>query len=93
MDLVQAGRDPGAYGLEAAHLIKYGASPRATIYLTLAAKASALLEGRLYVIPSDVTGIAFDVLRHRLVPSYEAEAEGLSSDDIIKMIIDGIPTP
>lgn len=93
VDLVQAGRNPEAAGIDAAHLIKYGASPRATIFLTLSAKASALLDGRLYVIPSDVTNMAYDVLRHRLVPSYEAEAEGLSSDDIIRMIIDGIPTP
>ena len=93
VDIVQAGRNPGAYNIDAAHLIKYGASPRATIYLTLAAKAVALLKRRLYVIPSDVTGIAYDVLRHRLIPSYEAEAEGLSSDDIIRMILDQIPAP
>lgn len=93
VDLIQAGRDPAAYGIDAEHLIKYGASPRATIYLTLAAKASAMLQGRLYVIPSDVTDIAFDVLRHRIIPSYEAEAEGLDSDEIIRMIIDKIPTP
>ena len=93
VDIVQAGRNPEAYNIEAAHLIKYGASPRATIYLTLAAKAVALLKRRLYVIPSDVTGIAYDVLRHRLIPSYEAEAEGLSSDDIIRMILDQIPAP
>ncbi len=93
VDLVQAGRNPDVYGIDAAHLIKYGASPRATIYLTLAAKAVALLEGRSYVIPADVAGIAFDVLRHRLIPSYEAEAEGLSPDDIVGMIIDKVPAP
>ena len=93
VDLVQAGRDPAAYGIDAAHLIKYGASPRATIYLTLAAKASALLKRRMYVTPADVTEMAYDVLRHRLIPSYEAEAEGMSSDEIIGMIIEKIPTP
>ncbi len=93
VDLVQAGRNPDAYGIDAAHLIKYGASPRATIYLTLAAKAVALLEGRSYVIPADVAGIAFDVLRHRIIPSYEAEAEGLSPEDIVGMIIDKVPAP
>ncbi len=93
VDLVHAGREPEKYGIDARHLIKYGASPRATIYLTLAAKASALLAGRLYVIPSDVEGIAYDVLRHRLIPSYEAEAEGLDSDSIIRMIIEKLPKP
>ncbi|MBI9107614.1 MAG: AAA family ATPase [Spirochaetales bacterium] len=93
VDLVQAGRNPDSYGIDAAHLIKYGASPRATIYLTLAAKANAMLQGRMYVIPEDVTSLVFDVLRHRLIPSYEAEAEGLNSDDIIRMIVDKIPAP
>ncbi len=93
VDLVQAGREPSAYGIDAGHLIKYGASPRATIFLTLAAKASALLKRRLYVIPEDVTESAYDVLRHRLIPSYEAEAEGMSSDDIISMILAKIPRP
>ena len=93
VDLVQAGREPEAYGIDAAHLIKYGASPRATIYLTLAAKANALLKRRMYVIPSDITDTAYDVLRHRIIPSYEAEAEGMSSEDIIGMIIDKIPMP
>ncbi len=93
VDLVQAGRNPETYGIEAAHLIKYGASPRATIFLTMAAKASALLQGRTYVIPADVKTAAPDVLRHRVVPSYEAEAEGLSSEDIIEMIIEKIPAP
>ena len=93
VDLVQAGREPAAYGIDASHLIKYGASPRATIFLTIAAKACALLAGRAYVIPEDVSGTAYDVLRHRLIPSYEAEAEGLCSDDIIRMILDKIPKP
>ena len=93
VDIVQAGRDPAAFNIDAAHLIKYGASPRATIYLTLAAKASALLQRRCYVIPSDVRTVACDVLRHRLIPSYEAETEGMNPEDIIGMIIDKIPAP
>ncbi|MDC7123973.1 MAG: MoxR family ATPase [Spirochaetales bacterium] len=93
VDIIQAGRQPSAYGIEAEHLIKYGASPRATIFLTLAAKASALLKGRMFVVPEDVKELSYDVLRHRLIPSYEAEAEGLSSDQIINMIINKLPTP
>jgi len=93
VDLIQAGRDPEAYGIDASHLIKYGASPRATIYLTMASKAHALLKGRTYVIPEDVVTMAYDVLRHRVVTSYEAEAEGISSDEVIKMIIDEVPSP
>ncbi|MDC7227334.1 MAG: MoxR family ATPase [Spirochaetales bacterium] len=93
VDLIQAGREPEVYGIEAGHLIKYGASPRATIYLTMAAKAYALLKGRMYVVPGDVLDIAYDVLRHRIIPSYEAEAEGLSSENVIRMIIEKLPMP
>ena len=93
VDLIQAGRDPESYGIDAAHLIKYGASPRATIFLTLAAKANALLNRRAYVVPDDVTSAAYDVLRHRIITSYEAEAEGISPEDVIRMIIDKIQMP
>jgi MoxR-like ATPase len=93
VDIIQATRNPSLYGIEAAQLIRYGASPRATIYLTMAAKAHALLKGRNYVIPHDVTELAYDILRHRVIISYEAEAEGLSSDDVIKIILDTVPTP
>lgn len=93
VDIILAGRDPEAYGIDAQHLIKYGASPRASIFLTLAAKAHALLQERTYVIPEDVQEMAMDVLRHRVITSYEAEAEGLTSDDVIRMILDTLPTP
>ena len=93
VDIVLAGREPDKYGIDASHLIKYGASPRASIYLTLAAKANALLNRRMYVIPEDVRSVAADVLRHRVIPSYEAEAEGFSSDQIVGMIIENITAP
>lgn len=93
VDIVHATRNPEQYGIEASSLIRYGGSPRATIYLTLAAKAMALLGKRTYVIPEDVRNIAFDVLRHRLIISYEAEAESLCSDDIIELIVEALPEP
>ncbi|OGV48944.1 MAG: ATPase, partial [Lentisphaerae bacterium GWF2_52_8] len=73
--------------------IHYGASPRASICMALAAKAAAFLEGRAYVVPQDVKNIAADVLRHRIILSYEAEAENLSADDLIKKILDELRTP
>lgn len=93
VDIIQATRDPALYGIDAAQLIRYGASPRATIYLTMAAKACALLKGRNYVIPDDVTELAYDILRHRIIISYEAEAEELTPDDVIKIILDAVPAP
>ena len=93
VDLVLATRDPKAYGLDLGGYIQYGASPRATINLTLAAKAAAFLAGRGYVTPQDVKGLAPDVLRHRISVSYEAEAENLTSEDIIKSILDTVPVP
>jgi len=78
-------------GLET--FIEYGASPRASIYLALASKAAAFLEGRAYVVPQDVKNIAPDILRHRILLSYEAEAESLGPDDIIKRILDELRTP
>jgi MoxR-like ATPase len=91
--LIQATRDPAAHGLELAPLIQYGASPRATLALTLAAKANAFLAGRGYVTPQDVKTIGPDVLRHRIIISYEAEAEEIDSDEIVRRIFDGIPVP
>ncbi len=73
--------------------IHYGASPRAAIYLVLAAKALAFLEGRAYVVPQDVKNVALDILRHRIIITYEAEAENLTSDDVIKQILDELRTP
>ena len=71
----------------------YGASPRATLYLTLAAKAHAFIAGRGYVTPQDVKSIGGDVLRHRITVSYEAEAEEMTSDTIVQRIFDGVPVP
>jgi MoxR-like ATPase len=91
--IVFATRDPAKYGLNLAKLIQFGASPRATINLTLAAKAWALLQGRSYVTPGDVKAIGHDVLRHRIILSYEAEAEGKTSDAIVKTVFDNVPVP
>jgi MoxR-like ATPase len=93
VDLVMATRRPKAYGLLLDELIQYGASPRATIFLTLAAKANAFLHGRGHVLPQDVKDLALDVLRHRVILTYEAEAEEKTSDDVIHKILDAIPVP
>lgn len=94
IDLVFASRKPEEYGLQQlTNLIEYGASPRATISLCLAAKAYAFMNGRGYVIPHDVKTIGMDVLRHRIAVTYEAEAEGLTSETIIQTIFDEIPVP
>jgi MoxR-like ATPase len=93
VDLIFATRDPKKYGLDIADLISYGASPRATIYLAVAAKAYAFLQGRGYVTPQDVKTIGMDVLRHRVIVTYEAEAEEKTSEDIIKTIFDNIEVP
>jgi len=93
VDLVFATRDPKSYKIDVAGLIQYGASPRATIFLTIAAKAYAFLQGRGYVTPQDVKTIGMDVLRHRVIISYEAEAEELTSEDVIKRIFDEVPVP
>lgn len=93
VNIVSATRNPKDYKLEIAPLIAYGASPRATIYLTVAAKAYAFVNGRGYVTPQDVKSIGMDVLRHRVIVSYEAEAEEKSSEDIIQMIFDNIEVP
>jgi MoxR-like ATPase len=78
---------------EFASLIQYGASPRATISMAVAAKGMAFLDGRAYVVPQDVKDIAPDVLRHRIVPTYEAEAENLTTSDLIKKLLDELRTP
>jgi MoxR-like ATPase len=82
-----------AYGVEAKHLIQYGGSPRASINLTLAAKANAFLSGRGYVTPQDVKDLAYDVLRHRVILTYEAEAEEISSVDVIDKILNEVQVP
>ena len=93
VSLVVATRNPAEVGLDIASLIQYGASPRATIYLTMAAKAHALLQGRGYVTPQDVKTIGMDVLRHRVIVSYEAEAEEKTSEDLVQQIFDTVPVP
>ena len=94
VDLVFATRDPKAAGLEKlTSFIAYGASPRATIFLTQAAKAYAFLNGRGYVTPEDIKTIGLDVLRHRVLLSYEAEAENINADQIVKQIFDAIDVP
>ncbi|MDP7266798.1 MAG: MoxR family ATPase [Pirellulales bacterium] len=93
VDLVIATREPESYGLSLEHLIQYGASPRASINLTLAAKANAFLAGRGYVTPQDVKDMAYDVLRHRVILTYEAEAEELTSVDVIDKILGQVQVP
>ena len=93
VDVVWATRDPAAYNLRLEGLVRYGASPRATIYLALAARAYAFLNGRGYVTPQDVKSIGPDVLRHRIIVSYEAEAESVTSETIIERIFAGLPVP
>lgn len=93
VDLVRATRTPGEFGVQIEGLVQMGASPRATIFLTMAARAHAFLEGRGYVTPQDVKTIGLDVLRHRVVPSYEAEAEDMTSEDLVGKIFDTIPVP
>ncbi len=94
INIVFATREPEKYGLaEIKNLIAYGASPRATIYLNVAAKAHAFLRGRGYITPEDIKAIGPDVLRHRLIVTYEAEAEEKTSDEIVKKVFDTIEVP
>ena len=92
-DIVDATRFPDKYDLSLSEQIEYGASPRASIWLTVSAKASALLHGRGYVIPNDVQDVAFDVLRHRIVLTYEAESKEITADNIIRKILDKVTVP
>jgi MoxR-like ATPase len=93
VDLVRATRSPALYGLALEPLIELGASPRATIALVRASRAQALLAGRDFVSPHDVKSLAKDVMRHRIMLSFEADAEGLSADDVLQRILDHIPVP
>ncbi|MCM8775997.1 MAG: AAA family ATPase [Candidatus Omnitrophica bacterium] len=93
VDLVMASREPAAYKVDAKGHIEYGASPRATIYLTLAAKAYAFLQGRGYVTPQDIKKIGLDVLRHRIIVTYEAEADNITSEDVVNKIFDTVVVP
>jgi MoxR-like ATPase len=94
IEIVFATRDPGGHGLkDLANLIEYGASPRASIALTLAAKAHAFLQGRGYVTPQDVKSIGMDVLRHRVILTYEAEAEEKGPEEVLQQVFDSIRVP
>jgi MoxR-like ATPase len=94
VDIVHATRSPAEAGLkELGPLIEYGASPRATIFLAQAARAHAFLRGRNFVTPDDVKAIAPDVLRHRVLTTYEAEAEEVTSDEIVRRVLAAIETP
>jgi MoxR-like ATPase len=93
VNLVEATRHPDRYKLPIGELIRYGASPRASIFLAVAARAQALLEGRGYVTPQDVKTIGMDVLRHRVIVTYEAEAEEKTPEDLIKQIFDTVEVP
>jgi MoxR-like ATPase len=91
--IVDATRHPSDYGLDINNSIEYGASPRASLWLTLGAKSNAIINGRGYVIPQDIHDVVYDVLRHRVLLTYEAESEFMTSDQIIKTIIEKIPVP
>jgi len=93
LDIVFATREPQAFGLDIAGLIAYGASPRTSIYLSIAARAHAFLRGRPYVTPEDIKAVAMDVLRHRVIITYEAEAKELTSEDIVQRILDSVEVP
>jgi MoxR-like ATPase len=93
VELVLATRKPEDYKLDTKGLVQFGASPRATIFLAVAAKAHAFIRGRGYVTPEDVKSIAFDVLRHRIILSYEAEAEDVTTEQIIQRVLDTIEVP
>jgi MoxR-like ATPase len=93
VDLVFATREPDRHGLDIGRYIDFGASPRASIYLALAAKAYAFLQGRDYVSPQDVKSIGMDVLRHRVLTTYEAEADGIATEDLIQKVFDNVAVP
>lgn len=93
LDLVFATREPERYKLDVKHLIAYGASPRASVYLALAARAHSFVRGRGYVTPEDVKAIGLDVLRHRVITTYEAEAENVTAEDVLQRIFDVVEVP
>jgi MoxR-like ATPase len=93
VDVIHATRHPAEYGLDIAPYIQYGASPRGTIFLTRGARAQAFLDGRGYVTPQDVKSIGYDVLRHRVSITYEAEAEDITSENLLQRIFDHLKVP
>ncbi len=93
VEIVHATRRPKDFGLDLGAYIQYGASPRATIFLTRGAKGQAFLEGRSYVTPQDIKTIGYDVLRHRVTVTYEAEAEEITPEQLLKRIFDQVKVP
>jgi len=93
VNLVEASRNPEGFSMNIGQYIRYGASPRASIFLAMASKANALVEGRGYVTPQDVKTIAMNILRHRIILTYEAEAEEKTSEDIVKEILQNVDVP
>jgi MoxR-like ATPase len=94
VNIVLATREPAGFRLnDLTNLIAYGASPRATVYLALAARAYAFIHGRGHVSPDDVKAMAVDVLRHRIVVTYEAEAEEITSEEIVLRVLQGVELP
>ena len=93
IDIIEATRNPEAYKLDIKDYIRYGASPRASIFLAMASKANAFIEGRGYVTPQDVKTVAMKVLRHRVIITYEAEAEEKTSEDIVNHILQTVDVP
>ena len=93
INIIFSTREPKNLGIGVERYIAYGASPRASIYLNLISKAYAFMQGRGFVVPQDVKTMAFDVLRHRIILTFEAEAEGLSTDDVLKKILDQVEVP
>jgi MoxR-like ATPase len=93
LDLVEATRQPEKYRIDIGRYIQFGASPRATIYLALAAKAHAFIQRRAHVTPDDVKTIGMDVLRHRIIPNFEAEAMEVTSEDIVRKVFQEVPVP
>ena len=91
--IIDSTRNPDNYELDLKNIIEFGASPRASIWLIKAAKANAMINGRGYVIPEDIKEVAHDVLRHRLILTFEAEADEINSDKVIDIILDKIPSP
>lgn len=92
-NIVDSTRNPDSYELDLKNIIEFGASPRASIWLIKTAKANAMINGRGYVIPEDIKEVAHDVLRHRLILTFEAEADEITTDKVIDMILDKIPSP
>ena len=93
VDIVRATRNPELFGLDLKNLIEYGASPRATMYLQQAARALAFVQGEGNVFPNDVKQVAMDILRHRVIVTYEAEAENITTEDLIRRVLEAVPVP